>query len=48
MYTYQKKSVDRPVNDITMNDGERAECTDSTDPYNINQQDALFTFNLFQ
>jgi len=32
MYTCQKKSVDRPVNDITVNEWEGAECTDSTDP----------------
>jgi len=43
-----KKSVDRPVNDITVNDLECAERTDSTGPYNMNQQDVLFIINLFQ
>jgi hypothetical protein len=32
MYAYQKKSAGRPANDIAVNDWERAECKDSTDP----------------
>jgi len=35
MYTYQKKSVERPVNDFTVNEWERAECKDSTDPITV-------------